>query len=126
MLALLPIATKLLDKFIPDPIKANEAKAALLSAENAAFFKELELQAGVVLGETKSEHFIVAAWRPITMLSFVAVIVNNHILYPYLSLFWTDAPILTIPPDMYNLLELGITGYVFLRSGEKIVKEYRK
>lgn len=120
---LMPVVGKLIDKFIPDPIEAAKAKAELLSQENAAFFKELELQASVVLQEAKSEHWLTANWRPVTMLTFVAIIANNYIIYPYLALFFADAPLLPIPPDMWDLLKIGLGGYVVGRSAEKVVKE---
>ena len=56
------------------------------------------------------------------MLTFVAIIANNYILYPYLSLFWGEAPVLEIPPDMWGLLKIGLGGYVVGRSAEKVAK----
>ncbi len=60
------------------------------------------------------------------MLTFVAIIANNYILYPYLALFWSDAPVLEIPPDMWGLLKIGLGGYVVGRSGEKIATAWKK
>ncbi len=81
-----------------------------------------ELQASVVIAEMKSGAWLAQNWRPITMLTFVAIIANNYILYPYLALFWSKAPVLQIPPDMWSLLKIGLGGYVVGRSGEKIAK----
>ena len=86
---------------------------------------KLQVSAGIITAEAKSEHFLVAAWRPITMLVFVFIIANNYIIYPYLSLFWGNAPSLTIPPDMWDLLKLGIGGYTVGRTLEKSVKAYK-
>ena len=74
------------------------------------------------MAEANSDHWIVAAWRPITMLTFVTIIANNYIVYPYLSLFWSEAPNLDLPPDLWDLLKIGLGGYVVGRSGEKIAK----
>ena len=60
------------------------------------------------------------------MLTFVAIIANNYILYPYISLFWNAAPILEIPPDMWGLLKIGLGGYVVGRSAEKVAKALRR
>lgn len=120
------IGGKLIDRLIPDKVEAMKAKASLMSEENAEFFKELELQASVVLAEAQSEHWLTANWRPITMLTFVAIIANNYILYPYLALFWAGAPILEIPVDMWQLLKIGLGGYVVGRSGEKIASTFNK
>ena len=81
-----------------------------------------ELQASVVIAEMQSGAWLAQNWRPITMLTFVAIIANNYILYPYLALFWSKAPVLQIPPDMWSLLKIGLGGYVVGRSGEKIAK----
>ncbi len=81
-----------------------------------------ELQASVIVAELKSGAWLAQNWRPITMLTFVAIIANNYILYPYLSLFWGQAPVLEIPPDMWALLKIGLGGYVVGRSTEKVVK----
>ena len=85
-----------------------------------------ELQASVVVAELQSGAWLAQNWRPITMLTFVFIIANNYILYPYLSLFWGKAPVLEIPPDMWGLLKIGLGGYVVGRSGEKIAKALRR
>ena len=85
-----------------------------------------ELQASVVVAELQSGAWLAQNWRPITMLTFVFIIANNYILYPYLSLFWNVAPKLEIPPDMWGLLKIGLGGYVVGRSGEKIAKALRR
>ena len=85
-----------------------------------------ELQASVVIAELQSGAWLAQNWRPITMLTFVFIIANNYILYPYLSLFWGEAPVLEIPPDMWGLLKIGLGGYVVGRSGEKIAKALRR
>jgi len=57
---------------------------------------------------------------------FGIIIANNYIIYPYLSLFMDDAPMLEIPPDMWGLLKLGLSGYIVGRSGEKMVTAWKK
>jgi len=84
----------------------------------------LEQQASIVRAETQSDSWLTKNWRPLTMITFVVIIANNYILYPYLSLFWDKAPMLTIPTDMWQLLKIGIGGYVVGRSVEKSVKVY--
>ncbi len=84
----------------------------------------LEQQASIVKAEAQSESWLTRNWRPLTMLTFVVIIANNYILYPYLSLFWDKAPALPIPSDMWSLLKIGLGGYVVGRSVEKAVKVY--
>ena len=86
----------------------------------------LEQQASIVKAEAQSGSWLTRNWRPITMLTFVVIIANNYILYPYLSLFWDKAPALPIPADMWSLLKIGLGGYVVGRSVEKAVNVYSK
>ena len=123
---LLPSIFSIVDKLIPDKEAQAKAKLELLTLSQKGELKELEAVVSIVNAEAKSEHWVVAAWRPITMLVFVAIIANNYLLYPYLSLFWSDAPLLTLPSDLWGLLKIGLGGYVVGRSGEKIIKEYKK
>jgi len=125
-LAILDIGSKLIDKFFPDPAEAAKQKLNLFELQQKGELVEMEAAMQVITAEAKSEHFLVAAWRPITMLTFVFIIANNYILYPYLSLFWEAAPTLAIPPDRWDLLKIGIGGYVAGRTGEKMMSTFKK
>lgn len=122
---LLTIGSKLIDHFFPDKEEAEKRKLELFEQIQSGQMKELESAAQVIQAEAKSEHWLAATWRPITMLTFVAIIANNYILYPYLSLFFPDAPMLEIPPDMWDLLKIGLGGYVVGRSAEKGIKLWK-
>lgn len=126
MIPILEAGLRILDKVIPDPTAKAEATRKLLEIQQSGQLKELEASMTVVVAEAKSEHWLTANWRPVTMLSFVAIIVNNYIIYPYLSLFWSEAPVLAIPPDMWELLKIGLGGYVVGRTSEKLMAEYKK
>lgn len=116
----------ILDKLIADPVKKADAQARLLEISNAGGLAELEASSKVVVAEANSEHKITSTWRPITMLCFTAIIANNYLVYPYLSLFWVDAPILELPDFMWELLKIGLGGYVVGRSTEKAVKAWKE
>lgn len=124
--SILNFGSTLLDKFIPDKDQAMKAKIALMEMAQNGELSKLQISAGVVTAEANSDHWLAANWRPITMLVFVFIIANNYILYPYLSLFFDRAPMLAIPEDMWDLLKIGMGGYVVGRSVEKAVKEHRK
>jgi len=125
-LAILDFGSSLLDKFFPDKDEAAKAKIRLLELQQSGELVKLQTRAGIITAESNSEHFLVAAWRPITMLVFVFIIANNYILYPYLSLFFEDAPKLELPPDMWDLLKIGIGGYTVGRTVEKAVKTHKE
>jgi len=125
-MAIIDIGLKLIDKFFPDKEKAAEQKLNLFEMQQRGELAEMEAAMQIITAEAKSEHWLVAAWRPITMLVFVAIIANNYLLYPYLSLFWDSAPKLELPPDLWGLLKIGLGGYVAGRSGEKMIKYWKE
>jgi len=92
-----------------------------------SYGKEVAKQQGeVIKAEINSESWMAKNWRPITMLTFVFIITNNYIFYPYINLFTDGGISLTIPPDMWDLLKIGLGGYVVGRSVEKAVKNYKQ
>ena len=118
--------TDLVGQFVEDKDKANELetkiKNKLLSLEQEV----ITAQRDVIVDEAKSQSFIARNWRPIMMLTFVGIIANNYILFPYITLFGGTATTLEIPPDMWALLKIGVGGYVMGRSGEKMVESFAK
>ena len=83
-------------------------------------------QTAVIVAEAKSQSFIAQNWRPMIMLIFGAIILNNYILFPYIQLFGGTAIKLDLPPAMWELLKIGIGGYIVGRTGEKMVESYKK
>ena len=79
---------------------------------------------------------IAAKWRPYTMLSFVVLIIAHYAIFPMIAVMFPAAvPVfaaMTLPPQLWTLIQIGLTGYVGGRSVEKIVdnlttaKELRK
>ena len=118
--------TDLVGQFVEDKDKANELetkiKNKLLSLEQEV----ITAQRDVIVAEAKSQSFIARNWRPIMMLTFVGIIANNYILFPYITLFGGTSTTLEIPPDMWALLKIGVGGYVMGRSGEKMVESFAK
>lgn len=91
---------------LSNDLRVNLAK---LEAEFA------EVQSRVIIAETQSQSILARNWRPITMMVFVGIIFFNYIVSP---LFSMEA--LTIVPDMWDLLKLGIGGYIGGRTVEKV------
>lgn len=123
---ILGLVPSILDKVIPDPVERDKAKLEFMKQQQSGLMTELQGQIDIIQEEAKSEHWLTANWRPLTMLTFVVIIANNYILYPYLSLFWPEAPQLSIPPDMWDLLKIGLGGYVVGRSAEKGLKIWKE
>jgi hypothetical protein len=72
---------------------------------------QLEAKAAIITAEAKSDHFITAAWRPITMLTFLALVVCDQ--FGLLAF--------RLAEDAWTLLQIGLGGYVVGRSVEKVV-----
>ena len=116
-------AAELIDQVHTSTDEKNQHKERLLEVQAAAmevvFQYELEAlkgQQNIIAAEAKSDHWIVASWRPITMLTFLALAVGDTF-----GLFATP-----LRDEAWMLLQLGIGGYVVGRSGEKIADIVRK
>jgi Holin of 3TMs, for gene-transfer release len=115
----------IIGKFVTDPgerLKADLA-AAQLQADFTLKLAELEgqwaqTQASVITAEVKSESWLARDCRPILMLTFTYIIAHNYIIAPLFSV--GSVP---ITPDMWELLRIGVGGYVFARSAEKIAPQ---
>ena len=83
--------------------------------------KELELQkmqTEIIVTEAKG-NWLQRSWRPILMLAFGFIVIYVKFLAPVFGL--------TIPElenEFWNLLQIGIGGYVIGRTGEKMMNSY--
>ena len=110
-----------IDKAVADKDEAARIKARLQEMVLTGQMKEIEAAAAVIVAEARSESWIARSWRPLLMLLFGVIIANNYLVVP---LFGT--PSADIPPDMWDLLKLGVGGYVLGRSVEKGVRVWRE
>lgn len=112
-------AVNLVDELHTSEEERIQAKSKLLDVQAAAmqqvFEYEKEMIKGqqqIVAAEAKSDHFLTANWRPITMLTFLVLVVGDS-----LGLLTT-----ALGDEAWMLLQLGLGGYAVGRSGEKIAK----
>lgn len=81
-----------------------------------------KIRATIVETEAKG-NFLQRSWRPILMLAFGAIVVFHYFLYPVLMVFNSDLPNLpNLGVDFWDLLQIGIGGYVVGRSVEQVAK----
>jgi len=73
-----------------------------------------KLQTEIVLAEANG-NWLQRSWRPILMLAFGFIIIYVKFIAPLFQL-----PIPPLENEFWNLLQLGIGGYVVGRSAEKI------
>jgi hypothetical protein len=125
MIPLIEAGLRIIDKIIPDPAAKAEATRKLLEIQQTGELAEVEAAMNVVVAEAKSEHALTSQWRPITMLVFTAIVANNYILAPYLQAMFSWNVMLEMPDQLWNLLSIGIGGYVVGRSSEKAIKNWK-
>lgn len=94
-----------------------KAQAALLEVQTKLSGKILDyettllnVKAEVMKAEAQSSHWFVAAWRPVAMLTFLSLIVAD-------SLGFMPTP---LNPRVWDIIELGMGGYVVGRTVEKV------
>ena len=99
---------KLIQKAAMLETQAN-VMATALDYENT----QLQIRQDTINAEAKSEHWLTATWRPITMLSFVGAILG----------YWFG--LVEVPQEavdgMFTLVQIGVGGYTIGRSAEKVV-----
>lgn len=120
--AIMQATNEIIGKFVADPNAKLQLQRELAEAEQAFRMKMLDAdmnlaqqQAQTIMAEAKSDSWLARNWRPMLMLTFTFVVAWNFIVAPLFHVGKTD-----IPPDMWDLLKLGITGYIVGRSAEKI------
>ncbi len=117
---------------IVDELHTNEeekarAKSMILSVEANLLSMLLEYEKKllsakekIITAEATGHSWLQRNWRPITMLIFVFLILYNHVIAPIFSL-----KLAPIPQDLWDVIKIGIGGYIVGRSAEKIMQMYR-
>lgn len=121
----------LIDRLIPDKTEAAKVKLRYLELQQNGELSAIASASKIIVAETQSESWLARNWRPLTMTMFSTVttliIFNNHILIPYVSFFChVQFPSLELPKQMWELLFIGIGGYIGCRTAEKLVKTWKE
>lgn len=90
----------------------NEFQSKVLEYET----KLMEAQSSIIKAEATSSSWITSNWRPITMLTFLVLVVLDS--FGFLKT--------ALAPEAWTLLQIGLGGYVVGRSAEKIVPAFTK
>lgn len=118
--AIIPIIGEIIGKIIPDKEKAAEAKLKLLELAQAGELKELEGRTNIIIAEANGESWLQRNWRPITMISFVAL----------LFMYWFGLTPSNIPTqavmEVFAIVKIGLGGYVVGRSAEKVARVWKE
>ena len=102
----------------------NDLETKILDKEK----KVIMAQKDLILAEVKGNAFQ-RNWRPALMWIIIFILANNYLIAPLLNniigLFGPPSllPILELPDKLFNLMTIGLGGYVVGRSAEKIVPQ---
>lgn len=107
-----------IDKLFTSDEERLHAKNEMLKVLKEQQIELQRLQTTIIIEEAKG-NWLQRSWRPIVMLAFAFIVIYVKFLAP---VFGLDTP--PLENEFWNLLQLGIGGYVLGRTGEKIVKEY--
>jgi hypothetical protein len=99
-------------------MKANDSMLAFVT-------KVLEAQTAIITTEMKG-NWLQRSWRPILMLVIIMIVANNYLLMPFITAATGWGIVLELPAQLWNVLTVGVGGYVAGRSGEKIVSILNK
>jgi hypothetical protein len=103
-----------IDKLSTSDEEKMAAKEKLTSTVMSQLNTAMELQQNIIVSETQG-NWLQRSWRPILMLSFGFIIIYRYFLSQVFHL-----PAVELPIDFWDLLEIGIGGYVVGRSVEKV------
>jgi len=126
-----------IDEFHHSGEEKLEAQMVLFKLEQGMREKLLEYdaqikeyQSKILLAEIQGKAWLQQNWRPVIMMIFGAIIANNYILVPWISViaaaFGSDfrAPVLEFPAQFWQLLVIGVGGYIAGRTIEKTKKQW--
>lgn len=109
---------------IDDLVTSKEEKLVLKNQLEKLFLdaklKLQEMQTSIIISESKG-NFLQRSWRPILMLSFGFIVLYSKFIAPAFGL-----PNAVLESDFWDLLKLGVGGYVVGRSAEKITETIKK
>ena len=117
--------TDLISESITDKDKANELKAQVVQRMHQIEVAELQGAVKIITAEA-SGNWLQKSWRPLLMLTIVAIVANNYLFAPYLVAFGVQAPVLDLPSNLFDLMTLGVGGYIGGRSAEKVAQIWKE
>lgn len=110
-------AMEMIDNIHTSEEEKLEKKALLLEIQTKFLTQglqyeqeQLKQRAQIILAETRSESWITRNWRPITMLTFLSLVVLDQ----------TGQLAFRLADEAWTLLQIGLGGYAVGRSVEKV------
>lgn len=113
-LKLIPFVGEIIDRIVPDKNEQARMKMEAFTALQQQDMQTWIAKADIVKAEAASSNWLTSSWRPITMLTFVGLIVARMLGYTAPGVNESEYLML------WELIKLGLGGYVIGRSVEKV------
>ena len=115
----------IIDKLIPDPTLKAKLKAEIEAKTLAHEDEVIKTQRDILISELSQGSLLTRSWRPVLMYMIILFLLVYGLMLPIVDLFTTQPVVFSprwreIPDGLWNLLGLGVGGYVGGRSLEKI------
>lgn len=121
--------SKIIDKVFPDAADRDRAKLEFLKAQKEGEFKEMEIQLSAIMAEANSADPWTSRARP-SFLYVVYILILSSIPMGFIHAFSPDVSqsiasgfgnwLEAIPPDIIDLFQYVMLGYIGGRSYEKV------
>ena len=102
--------TDLIDQLHTSDEERGKIQIAMAKLENQITSQAFAAQAAIITAEAQGGSWIQSNWRPITMLTFLVLVVADQ----------TGLLAFRLAPEAWTLLQIGLGGYVAGRSLEKM------
>lgn len=111
---------KIVDKVAPDAGMAEKLKFEITKELINTDSNALKTQANIIMSEANGESWLQRNWRPLSMMIFVGLISFHWLGFTAANL--TEKMVIAL----FDLVKVGLGGYIVGRSAEKVMKEYKK
>jgi hypothetical protein len=119
-----PIA-EILKKVIPDADKRAQAQEEITRAVIANEAEIIGAARDVIVAEAQSGSYAARNWRPHLMYFLMVLLAWIAVVAPLAGLAKdTTGSLRDVPPEVWQLLMIGMGGYIIGRTGEKIAATF--
>jgi len=122
--AIAPLAKILfntIEKSVPDKDLQAKLKADLQTQLLQSNTQEHQSAGRSVEAEVNAGWFAFS-WRHLLMYVLIFILIWNYVLGPVLLFFFKASITITLPGDVWTLLQIGLGGYVVGRSAESVAR----
>lgn len=113
------LANNVIDKAVTDKNLAQQLKANMAAAFAAEGMALIKAAASIINTEANG-NWIQRSWRPLTMLTFVGLVVCKW-------MGWTDQSVTeAVELQLMEIIKIGLGGYVVGRTVEKGIKTWKE